>query len=47
MVASRTETKVKNADSVAILERALNVLGTEQIHEITATMAEKPTVQAL
>ena len=37
--------KVKNAEKVAILDRVLKVLGSEQTQESTVQMAEKPTVQ--
>lgn len=45
MAARSTETNVKNADSVASFERVSNVLGSEQKNEMTAQIAEKPTVQ--
>lgn len=38
---------VKKADAVASLERAEKVRGMEQSHEMTAMMAENPTVQTL
>ena len=41
MAARRTDTKVKNAESVASLERVLNVLGKEQTHEMTVMITEK------
>ncbi len=47
IAASKTETKVKNADMVAILERVENVRGSEQKKEMTAMMTEKPTVHTL
>ena len=37
--------KVKKAEKVAILDRVLKVLGSEQTQESTVQMAEKPTVQ--
>jgi len=40
-----TETKVKNAERVASLERASKVRGREHMNDITAITAEKPTVQ--
>lgn len=39
-----TEMNVKNAERVAILDRVPKVRGREQKKEMTATMAEKPTV---
>ena len=45
MAARRTEMKVKKAEKVASLDRALKVLGSEQSQERTVQMAEKPTVQ--
>lgn len=45
MAARRTETKVKKAESVASFERVSNVRGKEQRKEMTAMMAENPTVQ--
>lgn len=35
---------VKNADTVANLDNALNVLGREQNHEMTAAITEKTMV---
>ena len=46
MVASKTETKVKKAENVAIVASALNVRGSEQNQETTATIALKPMVQS-
>lgn len=43
-VARSTETNVKSAETVARRARAENVRGSEQIHEMTAMMAEKPIV---
>lgn len=40
-----TETKVKNADRVATLDKVLKVRGNEKKNEMMATMAEKATVQ--
>ncbi len=36
---------VKNAETVASLDKVSNVLGKEQTQERTAQMAENPTVQ--
>lgn len=47
MAARRTEMNVKNAERVASFDRVLNVLGSEQTKEMTAKMAEKPTVHML
>ena len=45
MVANRTETKVKKADSVANLDKVSNVRGSEQSQETMTVIAENPTVQ--
>lgn len=47
IVASRTDTKVKKADPAANLASVLKVRGKEQIQEMTATIALKPTVHML
>jgi len=44
MAANRTEIKVKKADAVASLERALNVLGREQNQQMRVAMTAKTTV---
>lgn len=44
MAAKRTEIKVKKADRVASFESVSNVLGREHKKDITATIAENPTV---
>ena len=45
MVARMTERNVKNAESVASLERVSKVLGREQMKEMIAMITEKPIVQ--
>jgi hypothetical protein len=45
MVAKRTETKVKKAETVAMWARVPNVRGKEQKNEAIATIREKTTVQ--
>ena len=47
MAASKTETKVKKAEAVAILESVENVRGSEQKKEIIAIMTANPTVHML
>lgn len=44
MAAKRTEINVKKAETVASFERVSNVLGREHKKQITATIAENPTV---
>ena len=44
MAASRTETNVKKAERVPNFESVSKVLGKEQIQDMTATIAENPTV---
>jgi hypothetical protein len=46
-MAKSTETNVKSAEKRASLASAENVLGREQIQEMTAMIAEKPTVHML
>lgn len=45
IAASRTEMKVKSAESVASFDRVSNVRGNEHAQDRTAQIAENPTVQ--
>jgi hypothetical protein len=47
MVASRTEMKVKNAEAVPNFDKALKVLGREQIQQISVAMTAKTIVHWL
>ena len=44
MAANKTEMKVKNAESVANLDKVSKVRGREQSQETIIIMTEKPTV---